>query len=49
MITDLSTGNVIKPLQQLDHGALATPTGTNKGKCLTNLNLQAKVIQHLHE
>ena len=49
MITDLSTGNVIEPLQQLDHSALATPTGTNEGKRLTNLNLQAKVIQYLYK
>ena len=43
----LSTVQVIEPLQQLDHSALATPTWANQSNRLSNLNTQGESIQYL--
>ena len=47
--TDLSTSNIIEPLEQLHHSALATPTWSNQGKRLVNFHSQAKVTQYLYK
>ena len=43
----LSTVQVIEPLQQLNHGTLATPTWTHQSHGLSNLDTQGEVVQYL--
>ena len=48
-VTHLSTLGIVEPLQQLHHGALATPTSSHQSHRLTNFNLQGKLVQDLEE
>ena len=40
---------IVEPLQQLDGGALATPTGTHQGHRLPLADLQVQSLQDLGE
>ena len=43
----LSFQDIIKPLQQLNHGTLATSTGTHQRDCLPWFHRQTEVFQNL--
>ena len=46
--THHSTIRIIEPLQQLNHSALATPTGTHQSHSLTHSNLKVQPMEYLH-
>ena len=44
----LSSNHIVEPLEQLNHSALATSTGTHQCNYLPNFHCQSEIIQNLY-